>query len=294
MKPYTLTNRGGESISPMTSTRTVFDDNGVDLETRLANQKQAADNTLKEYAKKTEVTGALAGKQDTLTPTTDLQITADNIIGLTEKAKMRVFDDQWTAAGGTVIVSGKTYGLNELTLTYEEAVYHLIRSGSANYEGNTFGMFCGDKRLRTVFPIKKSRLFNTDSSSMFSGCNNLEIVRIENYCAPARMNTMFSGCTTLREIQGQLQAVYADWRYCTHMFDGCANLEEVRIEIKGDISFADSPKLSLASLSFTVEQGDRYSTATTKTLTLHPTAYARVTDELFALAAEKQITIAST
>lgn len=36
MKPYTLTNREGESISPTTSTRTVFDENGVDLETRIA------------------------------------------------------------------------------------------------------------------------------------------------------------------------------------------------------------------------------------------------------------------
>lgn len=36
MKPYTLTDREGEHISPLTSTRTVFDDEGVDLATRLA------------------------------------------------------------------------------------------------------------------------------------------------------------------------------------------------------------------------------------------------------------------
>lgn len=40
-----------------------------------------------------------------------------------EKAKLARFDDEWTAAGGTVIESGVTYGLNGLNdLTYKEAI----------------------------------------------------------------------------------------------------------------------------------------------------------------------------
>lgn len=95
MKPYTIKNREGESISPMTSTKTVFDEKGVDLDTLLSQQKQDADNSLKEYAKKSEVTKAISGKQDKLSTTTDLHITDDSIIGLTDMAKKRLFIDMW-------------------------------------------------------------------------------------------------------------------------------------------------------------------------------------------------------
>lgn len=54
---------------------------------------------------------------------------------------------------------------------------------------------------------------------------------------------------------------------------------------------SDSPLLSLESISYMIENATNTAAIT---ITLHPTAYARVSDELFALAAEKNITIAST
>ena len=76
------------------------------------------------------------------------------------------------------------------------------------------------------------------------------------------------------------------------MFQGCRSLESVEIRnLMANISFGQSPKLSLASIEYMVN--NCHSSAAI-TITLHPTAYARVTDELFALAAEKNITIAST
>ena len=49
--------------------------------------------------------------------------TGENVEEAVDKAKFKLFDDQWTAAGGTVIVSGVTYGLNGLNdLTYDEAI----------------------------------------------------------------------------------------------------------------------------------------------------------------------------
>lgn len=76
-------------------------------------------------------------------------------------------------------------------------------------------------------------------------------------------------------------------------FDGCNALEEVRIiALNCNVNFGSSPNLSLSTINYILSNlGSR---AAGKTLTLHPTAYARVTDELFALAAEKNITIAST
>ena len=63
-----------------------------------------------------------------------------------------------------------------------------------------------------------------------------------------------------------------------------------------DLSLADSPKLSVESVRYIIENRRRDGAfgQMAFTLTLHPQAYARVTDELFALAAEKNITIAST
>ena len=63
-----------------------------------------------------------------------------------------------------------------------------------------------------------------------------------------------------------------------------------------DLSLADSPKLSVESVRYIIENrwSDGVFGQMAFTLTLHPEAYARVTDEIFAAAAEKQITIAST
>ena len=75
-------------------------------------------------------------------------------------------------------------------------------------------------------------------------------------------------------------------------FNMCDSLVSVKIKgLTHSLVFRDSPLLSLDSISFMVSNA-----ANTKaiTLTLHPDAYARVTEEVFAAAAAKNITIAST
>lgn len=100
-------------------------------------------------------------------------------------------------------------------------------------------------------------------------------------------DNMFSNCTSLRRIEGMLQIIKGD-----DTFYGCLSLEEVRLRsLAIDVSFEYSPKLSIASIQYMIENR---SDTNQITITLHPEAYARVTDEIFAAAAEKQITIAST
>ena len=102
----------------------------------------------------------------------------------------------------------------------------------------------------------------------------------------------FRGASKLKVIEGIIMASYlrADE---VISFVGCNALEEVRIvALNCNVNFGSSPNLSLSTINYILSNlGTR---AAGKTLTLHPTAYARVTDELFALAAEKNITIAST
>ena len=74
-------------------------------------------------------------------------------------------------------------------------------------------------------------------------------------------------------------------------FSNLRNLEDVTIRTKVSIKLSECPKLSYSSIEYIVTNA-----ANTKpiTITLHPDAYARVTEEIFAAAAEKNITIAST
>ena len=113
-----------------------------------------------------------------------------------------------------------------------------------------------------------------------------------NYPNFVRVLNWFRGAPKLKVIEGIIIArdFHADE---VISFDGCNALEEVRIiALNCNVNFGSSPNLSLSTINYILSNlGSR---AAEKIITLHPTAYARVTDELFALAAEKNITIAST
>lgn len=98
----------GQTVYPVTSTEAVFDENGVNLKNLLLNQKQSIENTLKDYPTKTDVTQSLEGKQDKLSPTTDIYITNDNIIGLSAEFKNSKLDkSDWDARNDKFTIRGK-------------------------------------------------------------------------------------------------------------------------------------------------------------------------------------------
>lgn len=118
----TLTDRKtGEAVYPVTSTKTVFDEKGVDLDTLLAAQKQETEAALKDYAKKTD----LSKKQDALTDSLDVKV-SETALTVTERAKRAVFIDQWNTACGIWGRYNEETGyfeLNGLTdITYEQAL----------------------------------------------------------------------------------------------------------------------------------------------------------------------------
>lgn len=98
----------GQTVYPITSTKAVFDEHDVDLDTLLAQQKQQTADALKDYPNKTEVSQSLAGKQDKLSPTTDVYITNDNIIGLSAEFKNSKLDkSDWDARNDKFTIRGK-------------------------------------------------------------------------------------------------------------------------------------------------------------------------------------------
>lgn len=310
MKPYTLTNREGESISPMTSTRTVFDERGVDLDTLLEQQRQDADNALKDYAKKTEVTQSLAGKQNKLTPTTDLHITEDNIIGLTEAAKKRLFIDLWNEACGAY---GKydpanapdpehPFYLNELWLTYEEAVevYNSFHKGANQTEA------LSKLPVRTNIPVRLQ--WNGDFTRYAQNNTTVEVLNLSAVLVGSTCAQAFYGCTNLRKVYG---LSHLNGTLASMMFEKCSRLEYVGIaRLKSNLDLRWSPRLSLESLIFLVENAANTEAIT---ITVHPDVYAKLTgdtanpaaaelteeelaqwQQLLVDAAEKQINFATT
>lgn len=301
MKPYTLTDRAGESISPMTSTRTVFDENGVDLDTLLARQKSDTEAALKEYPKKTEVSQALADKQDALSTTTDLHITDDNIIGLTEAAKMKLFVDLWNEACGkwgkydpdNATDPEHPFYLNELWLTYEEA--------TATYEAGAIDQifiilrYYGMK-IRTNIPMKCGAWASgssTDAKFRISGVVNGSDIEVLNLSTRGPFNLTIKAepdnsvgivsflSKKLRKILGVIDCTHYSGNGRHKLFGECPALESVSLSLlNAGLDLSECPMLNAASFSYMI--ANRYPVSRGGrdfTLTVHADVYAKLTDE---------------
>ena len=126
----------------------------------------------------------------------------------------------------------------------------------------------------------------------------LEVLRLcENdaYIAVNDISMAFYGSKKLRTIIGTIMlspSVAITLSRVSNPFGQCSALENIRLSyLSINISFADSPLLSLTSIQYMVDHAANTSPIT---ITLYPDAYARLTDELIAKAAEKQITFATT
>lgn len=179
------------------------------------------------------------------------------------------------------------FRLYDVWLTYEEAVaiYNWRIADQRIPLAFAFSYY----PWRAVMPLHRFRA--TESlDGVFSNAANLEYVAF--YAQVSSAIGAFSGCRKLRKIDGPFSSSGLSAAKVDGMFRGCEALEEVRLYWFPSISFADSPNLSLASVEHYVANTSG-SADKPKALTLHPTAYARVTDELFETAASKNITIAS-
>ena len=222
---------------------------------------------LSNYAGKTEIAQSLAAKQNRLTTTADLHITDDEIIGLTDMAKKRLFIDLWNAAAGTYGTYNSETGffeLNGLTLTYDEALAVLDAGHvSLDYANARFSGYKG----RTVLPLKRG--INPSSKYLFQNAINLEVVDVD--LMPVDDGT-FKGCRSLRRITGVIQ-----WnKYTKQSFAGCAALEEIsdlRINT-ATVDLSESPALTLQTLTVIVQK----CTAAESTIPVHADVYAKLTD----------------
>ena len=244
---------------------------------------------------KAELDTSLASKQPAITASDDIAPLGSDKLALTDKAKMAELDAQAAAIGAIHNYTTGYFEYNTLvditTAQMREILPFL-----------TLGRMGGNMDYRFIRPsvrtltVRVDTLYNKPSMEMtFAyGFNTLEVVKFvipnNDGLKPSNVSNTFRYCQSLRLIDGTINL--SSIKGNIHLCDACPALEEIRIkDLKSNIFFADSPLLSLTSIQYMV---DNASNTTPITITLHPDAHARLTEELIAQAAEKQITFATT
>lgn len=253
---------------------------------------------------KTELDASIASKQPAITASDDIAPLGSDKLALTDKAKMAELDAQAAAIGAIHNYTTGYFEYNTLTDITAEQMRKIImfgkttftRPGECGYsiDAATYGTlnsyirtnwiqwgpdavtYCADLRysfngqqVEVIIGPKRNDKWNVTPSSMVGFCWN---------CPQLRIVDMYIYMTNSPANQ--------------FLFAGSSKLETVYLcAIKTSFKIIDAPLLSLASIQYMVDNAANTSPIT---ITLHPDAHARLTEELIAQAAEKQITFATT
>lgn len=265
----------------------------VSAEEKRAEAFATWESEIDSKADRSELSNVLAAKQDALTTSDDLSISADNKLSLTDMAKKRLFIDMWNNACGNngsydpdnAPDAEHPFLLNGLWMTYEEALVCYRESSGANYLYDYCHAF---STARTFLPVRNSRgSWGNNSYYAFARCANLEVLDFDNSVYVGISSNSFSSCIKLREIRNGRLIVNAQSKDALNL----PNLESFTARVVSDFNLSNASKVTYDSIEYMVSNAVNTSPIT---ITLHPEAYARVTDDLFALAAEKNITFATT
>lgn len=205
------------------------------------------------------------------------------------------FIDMWNIACNSVLIYGKYnektgyFELNGLTdISYKQAL-DINRQSEIYSDSNV----CGGYTSRTLYPIRSSAggWFPVSFFAKFEH-STLEVIC---FSINPRLRTsavaMFANCPKLRVIKGILTLATSNPDDVRNMFKLCSELRELQLKsLQTSISFSDSPLLSLNSISYMVTNAANTSLIT---VTLHPDAYTRLTDEIITAATAKQINFAT-
>lgn len=215
-----------------------------------------------------------------------------------EKANIEKADAKWVAPSTELIENARLNGiaynadtgyfeLNTLTdLTVSNVLAILAAGKPQGQDANLF--YAGNDNLRTnLAPRSVRQNHYTNCTSQFQGCHYIEVVDASKMIAGI---TTFYGCSRLHTIMNMYSLTGVD------LAQGCFRTSSIRklyggIEFEGAVDLRECKLLDVDSFEYWIAHKN---VAGPVTITLHPDAYARVTEEIFAAAAEKNITIATT
>ncbi len=236
-------------------------------------------------------------KQKTLAATTDVVIesetnTTDGLY-LTDKAKMRLFIDQWNAAWK---VSGTVYGKydpenapdaehpfmgNEIWMTYEEAI--LVMEYSSGFSVCQIISLINIP-IKTLLPIPLD-YYNTyvDIMSM----NELRAIRFIDASAKGYVKVIsqqpwfISNCSNLTKIEGTFNISNMDASSCARFLRGSVNIKEFRASgLNKHLDLKTNSKLSLATMQYLVDNASTAITAESPVVvTVHADVFAKLTGD---------------
>lgn len=211
----------------------------------------------------------------------------------------------YVAAGAVYNEKTGFYELNGLTdITEEEMRTIYLQTHHVTRQTDLSGVFANTNNIRTNYPFKIDGGYKPVlCHATFAGCTNIEVVAftesINDVFYSTRVNYLFQRCRKLKEVIGIIRTDYADSseKY-QNMFYQCTSLVRVSLRgVKYDISFSDSPLISLESLQFMITNAANTSPII---VTVHADVYAKIQDEtnaewhaLIEMAAAKQITFAT-
>ena len=227
---------------------------------------------------KVELDKALTAKQDKLVNSSDVTIGIDSKLAVTDLAKREVFDDLWIKAAGsngtvdhTHTESGvnKPYYLNEVWMTYEEAivVYNEYYADIMSLNRRqTYGV--------TNFPPPTSggafRFVNYFA-------HNAKVINVgDNFLASSFMGWL-SRAQKLTKIISKIDLQYWDASVEPYDYFNAPNLTDVSFyHLHNNFSIEFLKSISLSSMQYMVNN----STATSSiTVTVHPDVYAKLTGD---------------
>lgn len=224
----------------------------------------------------------------------------DLALHVTESVRLGGMIALWNAACGdygAYDTSGtdtsRPFRLNGLWLTKEEAARVLDFGHLGSGTKTKF------QNVRTnLRPLSNGSWEGLNLKAAFVE-SGVEVVNVEDRkgeitYASALMGA-FVGCEKLREVLGIINC--DSFTSVDRAFERCKKLETVKLKgLKCGVSWADSPLLTFDTVAYAVT--NKYDSTTAITLTLHPTAYSRLTamdewDNLLPIMAQKKVTVAS-
>lgn len=211
----------------------------------------------------------------------------------------------YVAAGAVYNQNTGFYELNGLTDITEEQMREIYVQTNPTKRVADLCSVLNASSIRTNFTfLNRGGYKNIDCYAAFANCTNLEVVAFgardgDNFF-PSRIIYAFINCIKLREIKSVLNVTSLESHNNKFLntFSACRALEKILIlNLKDNISFPDSPLLSLESLQYLITNAANTSPIT---VTVHADVYAKIQDEgqvdwhaLIETAAAKQITFAT-
>lgn len=177
------------------------------------------------------------------------------------------------------------YELNGLTDITEEQMRVIYNSYIMNLPNDATALFA-DFRGRTNIPFNGNPGSWVSSVIMKFMCANtsMEVFAVgangpQSYCTTNNANSMFYNCSNMREIVGSLNLIdISNDNNVANIFKNCGKLRKANIKnLKVNLSFANSPFISLESLQYLITNAANTSPIT---VTVHADVYNKIQDEL--------------